>query len=194
MDIKVLDLSNRDNKLVGCGDLYAMPAKDFKVKETTYEEMVYLGDISEDGATLRRTGTVHAIKTANNGKRASFVSGYETEFDTSVITLNKDNMTIFTTGSEAVEQDDGTIIVYGSDTDEPANLALCFRCTTKEGKKFDIYLPNAVWVPELEWEFNPENPIALNMHFDCNSVDFPNGTRGSWYYQTNLPSFTATAE
>lgn len=171
---------------VGCGHLYGMPAKDFKAGETTYTNMAEIGYITEDGATFRRSGESTPITTANYGQIASFVSGYETEFETSTISLTKENMTLYTTGSETVDNEDGTYTIYGSEEDAPANLALCFRGEDKEGTKFELYMPNAVWVPELEMVFDAENPVALNMTFTCCNTTLGNGKTGSYYIITNL--------
>lgn len=186
-------LKNLDKPVVcGCGNLYAMPAKDFKVDETTYQEMTEIGYIPEDGATFRRTGETTPIMTANYGKIASFVSSYETEFETSTIALSKDNMTVFTSGSEVVDNEDGTYTIYGCEDDAPANLALCFRGVDKEGTLFELYMPNAVYVPEWEMVFDAENPVALSMLFTCNNTSLGNGRIGSYYFRTNIDATAKT--
>lgn len=171
---------------VGCGYLYGMPVKDFKVGKTTYKEMTEIGYISDDGATFRRTGEMTAISTASDGIVGYFPSGYETEFETSTISLTKDNMTLYTTGSETVDNEDGTYTIYGCEDDVPANLALCFRGEDKSGTKFELYMPNATWSPDLEMVFDAENPIALNMTFSCGNTSLGNGKTGSYYIVTNL--------
>lgn len=177
---------------VGCGHLYGMPVKDFKVGETTYEQMAEIGYITEDGATFRRTGEMTPVNTASDGIVAYFPTGYETEFETSTISLTKENMTLYTTGSETVENVNGTYTIYGCEDDTPANLALCFRGEDKGGTKFELYMPNATWVPELEMVFDAENPIALNMTFSCGNTSLGNGKTGSYYIITNLGVNEAT--
>ena len=176
---------------VGCGHLYAMPVKDFKVGETTYTQMAEIGYIAEDGATFRRTGESTPITSASDGQIATFVSGYETEFETSTIALTKENMTLYTSGSEVVDNEDGTYTIYGCEDDAPANLALCFR-GENNGIKFELYMPNATWIPELEMVFDAENPIALNMTFSCSNTTLGNGKQGSYYIVTNLGAEDAT--
>lgn len=176
---------------VGCGYLYAMPIADFQVGETTYETMTEVGYISEDGATFKRSAESQDITTANYGVIATINGAYTTEFDTGVISLTKDNMTVFSTGSTAEEIKTGETVtghrMYGREDDKPAEVALCFRCTDlAKGKYFNLYMPYSVWVPELEWEFNAENPLALNMHYKCNNTELPDGTQGSYYIDTNL--------
>ncbi len=172
----------------GIGDLYALPVKDFVVGKTTYEEMKHLGYISE-GATFARTGTTHVIDTANFGRVATWTSGYETTFETGIITLNRDNLTVFTTGSSIVDNEDGTVTLFGCENDEPATVALCFRCHSPNGDKFDLYMPCATWTPDLSFEFSADTTVSLNMHYDCNNVVLKNGELGSYYATTNLPGF-----
>ncbi len=174
--------------LMGCGDLYAIPASQFTVGETTYEDMKHIGYIQE-GATFTRTGTTHVLDTANFGRVATWTSGYETSFETGIITLNRDNLTVFTTGSSIVDNEDDTVTLFGCETDEPATVALCFRCQDNDGKKFDLYLPNATWTPDMALEFSADAAISLNMHYDCNNVQLHNGKNGAYYVVTNLPSF-----
>lgn len=172
---------------VGCGYLYGMPVSEFKVGETTYADMTEIGYISEDGATFTRSAEAKDITTANYGVIATTNGAYTTEFDTGVISLNKDNLTTFTTGSEVEELEDGSYRIYGAESDKPAEIALCFSCTELgENEKFDLYMPRATWIPELEWTFDSENPLALNMHYKCVNTTLPNGKQGSYYLETNL--------
>ncbi len=172
--------------VLGCGDLYAIPVKDFKVGETTYEDMKHIGYI-QDGATFTRTGTTNVLDTANFGRVATWTSGYETSFETGIITLNRDNLSVFTTGSTITTNADETVTMYGCETDEPATVALCFRCHDENGHKFDLYMPCATWVPELAFEFSADAAISLNMHYDCNNVQLHNDKIGAYYVVTNLP-------
>lgn len=178
---------------IGCGYLYAMPVADFKVGETTYETMTEVGYISEDGATFKRSAESNPIVTANYGTVGYYNSAYETEFTAGVISLNKDNMTIFSTGSSVEEiKADGSNTVtgyrmYGREDDKPAEVALCFRCMDAgKGKYFNLYMPNATWIPELEWTFDAENPLMLNMNYKCSNTTFPDESQGSYYIDTNL--------
>ena len=179
---------------VGCGKLYGMPVADFVVGETTYADMTEIGYITEDGATFSRSADTHDIVTANYGVIATVNGVYTTEFDTGIISLNRDNLTIFSTGSEVEENEDGSYRIYGSESDKPAELALCISCTEVGGGKFDLYMPRATWVPELEWNFTGENPLALNMHYKCNNVTLPNGKAGSYYLDTNLGATAKSGE
>lgn len=179
---------------VGCGDLYAMPASDFVPGETTYKDMVFLGCITEDGATFTRNADIHKIRTANRGNVGSYNASYETKFDTGIISLNLENLTTFSTGSEVEKNEDGSNRIYGAESDKPAELALCFSCTEVGNGKFDLYMPRATWVPELEWNFTEESCLMLNMHYECDNVTLPNGKVISYYLDTNLGETTETGE
>lgn len=172
---------------VGCGYLYAMPVADFKLFETTWETMTEIGYITEDGATFTRSAESNPLVTANYGKIGSTPSDYTTEFDTGVISLTKENLTVFSTGATTEDLTDGGYRMKFGEDDTPAEVALCFRCTDlKKGKYFNIYMPNAQWVPELEWTFNATDALALNMHYSCSNAITEDGEKIAAYLETNL--------
>ena len=149
--------------------------------------MTEIGYITEDGATFTRSAESDPLVTANYGTIANKRSEYTTEFDTGVISLTKENLSVFSTGAATEDLEDGGYRMNFSEDDTPANVALCFRCTDlKKGKYFNLYMPNASWIPELEWTFNKDDALALNMHFNCNNAVSAEGESIAAYLETNL--------
>ena len=190
--MKFLNLAKGD-VVVGCGHLYAMPVKDFKVGETTYATMKDIGYIHEE-AVFRRSAESFDLETVSDGIIASIPGAYTTEFETGVISLTVDNMTLYTSGSATETLENGKVRIYGCESDKPAELALCFVGTDEDtGKTFELYMSYAIWQPNTEWTFaDAETPISLNFHYKCCNTTLPNGKQGSYYIETNVGVESAT--
>ena len=167
---------------MGSGYLYAIEAKTF-TEEMDVENMVEIGWL-KDSAKFTHSTEMKKISAANSDGAIAYVPGASTtEFDTSIISYNPENVRRFLLGGKG-DTTEGYDTTYFSNYRRP-EVALIFVGTdASNGKEVKLVMPRCVWVGTYELNFNNDDPIETNYHFECLRYKRSNGETCTAYLKT----------